>query len=77
LETKPLPVRIIAPGKVYRCDSDVSHSPMFHQVEGLWVEEGIPSPTSKVFFIHSFMRCSERASSEVQTELFPVYRTFG
>ena len=41
METKPLPVRIIAPGKVYRCDSDVSHSPMFHQVEGLWVEEGI------------------------------------
>jgi phenylalanyl-tRNA synthetase alpha chain len=41
MEKKPLPVRIIAPGKVYRCDSDVSHSPMFHQVEGLWVEEGI------------------------------------
>ncbi|HDP24955.1 MAG TPA: phenylalanine--tRNA ligase subunit alpha [Deltaproteobacteria bacterium] len=41
METSDLPVRIIAPGKVYRCDSDVSHSPMFHQVEGLWVEEGI------------------------------------
>jgi phenylalanyl-tRNA synthetase alpha chain len=41
METKSIPVRIIAPGKVYRCDSDVSHSPMFHQVEGLWVEEGI------------------------------------
>ena len=41
METKGLPVRIIAPGKVYRCDADVSHSPMFHQVEGLWVEEGI------------------------------------
>ena len=34
-------MRIIAPGKVYRCDSDVSHTPMFHQIEGLWVEEGI------------------------------------
>jgi phenylalanyl-tRNA synthetase alpha chain len=41
MESKQLPVRIIAPGKVFRCDSDVSHSPMFHQVEGLWVEEGI------------------------------------
>ena len=41
MESQGLPVRIIAPGKVYRCDFDVSHSPMFHQVEGLWVEEGI------------------------------------
>jgi phenylalanyl-tRNA synthetase alpha chain len=41
MESRGLPVRIIAPGKVYRCDFDVSHSPMFHQVEGLWVEEGI------------------------------------
>lgn len=38
--TKP-PIRMIAPGAVYRCDSDISHTPMFHQVEGLWVEEGI------------------------------------
>jgi phenylalanyl-tRNA synthetase alpha chain len=41
METQGLPVRIIAPGKVYRCDFDITHSPMFHQVEGLWVEEGI------------------------------------
>ncbi|MFY9399589.1 MAG: phenylalanine--tRNA ligase subunit alpha [Desulfomonilia bacterium] len=41
MEQSGLPVRIIAPGKVYRCDSDVSHTPMFHQIEGLWVEEGI------------------------------------
>ncbi len=41
MESSGLPVRIIAPGKVYRCDSDVSHTPMFHQIEGLWVEEGI------------------------------------
>jgi phenylalanyl-tRNA synthetase alpha chain len=38
--TKP-PVRIIAPGKVYRCDSDITHTPMFHQVEGLLVDRGI------------------------------------
>jgi len=34
-------VRIIAPGRVYRCDSDVTHSPMFHQVEGLLVDEAV------------------------------------
>lgn len=35
------PVRIIAPGTVYRCDSDATHSPMFHQIEGLVVDRGI------------------------------------
>ena len=35
------PVRIICPGRVYRNDHDATHSPMFHQVEGLWVDEGI------------------------------------
>jgi phenylalanyl-tRNA synthetase alpha chain len=34
-------VKVVAPGKVYRCDSDVTHSPMFHQVEGLLVDEGV------------------------------------
>ena len=41
MEQKQPPIRIIAPGKVYRCDSDVTHSPMFHQVEGLAVAEDI------------------------------------
>jgi phenylalanyl-tRNA synthetase alpha chain len=40
LKQKP-PVRIIAPGTVYRCDSDATHSPMFHQIEGLMVDRGI------------------------------------
>jgi len=34
------PIRIIAPGRVFRRDSDPTHSPMFHQIEGLWVDEG-------------------------------------
>jgi len=38
LENKP-PFKLIAPGRVYRCDSDVTHTPMFHQVEGLWIDE--------------------------------------
>ncbi|MGH7900214.1 MAG: phenylalanine--tRNA ligase subunit alpha [Thermodesulfobacteriota bacterium] len=41
MEKQKPPVKIIAPGKVYRCDSDVSHSPMFHQVEGLYVDERV------------------------------------
>jgi len=41
MERKFPPVSIIAPGKVYRPDSDISHTPMFHQVEGLLVDKGI------------------------------------
>ncbi|RII31716.1 MAG: phenylalanine--tRNA ligase subunit alpha [Geobacter sp.] len=40
LKQRP-PVRIIAPGTVYRCDSDATHSPMFHQIEGLMVDKGV------------------------------------
>ncbi len=38
--TRP-PLRVIAPGRVYRCDSDMTHTPMFHQVEGIMVDEGV------------------------------------
>jgi phenylalanyl-tRNA synthetase alpha chain len=41
MEKHPPPLRIIVPGKVYRCDADVRHSPMFHQIEGLMVDRGI------------------------------------
>ena len=41
MEKKRPPVRVISPGAVYRCDSDPSHSPMFHQVEGLLVDKGV------------------------------------
>mgnify|MGYP006193883803 CR=1 FL=1 len=39
MEKKQPPLKVIAPGRVYRCDSDLTHTPMFHQVEGLWVDE--------------------------------------
>jgi phenylalanyl-tRNA synthetase alpha chain len=39
METQAPPIRIICPGRVYRCDSDLTHSPMFHQVEGLLIDE--------------------------------------
>ena len=41
MEQQPPPLRIIAPGRVYRCDYDQTHSPMFHQVEGLYIDEGV------------------------------------
>jgi phenylalanyl-tRNA synthetase alpha chain len=41
METMPLPIRLVMPGRVYRRDSDLRHSPMFHQVEGLVVGEGV------------------------------------
>ncbi len=41
MQSQPPPLRVIAPGKVYRCDSDVSHTPMFHQVEGFMVDEAV------------------------------------
>ena len=41
MERRPPPLRIIAPGRVYRCDSDTTHTPMFHQIEGLLVDEGV------------------------------------
>jgi phenylalanyl-tRNA synthetase alpha chain len=41
MENHPPPLRIIAPGKVFRCDSDVSHTPMFHQIEGLMVDKNL------------------------------------
>ena len=53
-KTSP-PLRIICPGKVYRCDSDISHTPMFHQVEGLMIDEDISLGDLKgilTIFIH-------------------------
>ena len=41
METHAPPIRIIAPGRVYRVDSDATHSPMFHQVEGLWIDRDV------------------------------------
>jgi phenylalanyl-tRNA synthetase alpha chain len=55
MESQRPPIQIIAPGAVYRRDSDISHTPMFHQVEGLMVDEGISFAHLKgvlTFFVH-------------------------
>lgn len=41
MEKSAPPIRVLSPGRVYRRDSDVSHTPMFHQIEGLLVDEGV------------------------------------
>nr|VFK24221.1 MAG: phenylalanyl-tRNA synthetase, alpha subunit [Candidatus Kentron sp. MB] len=51
------PLRVIAPGRVYRCDSDLTHTPMFHQVEGFMVDEAVSFADLKGMleaFIHDF-----------------------
>jgi len=49
-----VPIRIIAPGRVYRCDSDQTHTPMFHQVEGLVVDRGVSFANLKAV-LHQFV----------------------
>lgn len=56
MEKRKPPLKIIAPGKVYRCDADISHTPMFHQVEGFVVDKNIAFSDLKgvlEIFIHS------------------------
>ncbi|VAW78511.1 Phenylalanyl-tRNA synthetase alpha chain [hydrothermal vent metagenome] len=60
-ERKP-PFRIIAPGRVYRCDSDLTHTPMFHQVEGLLVDENVSFADLKGLldeFLKDFFECDD------------------
>ncbi len=52
--TEGVPIRIIAPGRVYRCDSDQTHTPMFHQVEGLVIDRNISFANLKAA-LHQFV----------------------
>ena len=53
---EPMPeIRVIAPGRTYRVDSDATHSPMFHQVEGLWLGENVSFKDLKVMYLE-FMK---------------------
>jgi phenylalanyl-tRNA synthetase alpha chain len=57
---EPPPLRMIMPGRVYRCDSDVTHTPMFHQVEGLVVDEGVSFAHLRSVLHHFVERFFER-----------------
>jgi phenylalanyl-tRNA synthetase alpha chain len=60
METHAPPIKIIAPGRVYRVDSDATHSPMFHQVEGLWIGEDVSFADLKGVFVEFLRRFFER-----------------
>ena len=66
LDKKNPPIRIIAPGRVYRVDSDATHSPMFHQCEGLWVEEGVTFADLKAVFTDFIRHFFERDDLQVR-----------
>jgi phenylalanyl-tRNA synthetase alpha chain len=64
MEHRRPPLRIIAPGRVYRCDSDLTHTPMFHQVEGLLIDEDVSFANLKGMldeFLHLFFERDDLA----------------
>lgn len=68
------PIRIIAPGRVYRVDSDATHSPMFHQVEGLWIDEHISFANLKGVLTDFFRRFFE--NDDLQIRFRPSFFPF-
>lgn len=73
METQQPPIRIICPGRVYRCDSDQTHSPMFHQIEGLLVDDNISFADLKGI-LHNFLNVFfER---DLQVRFRPSYFPF-
>ncbi len=76
---QPPPIRIIAPGRTYRSDSDATHTPMFHQVEGLVIDRGIHLGHLKwtlETFVKAFFEVDD-IDAAAAAELFPLHRTLG
>lgn len=72
MEKQPPPVAIIAPGKVYRCDSDLTHTPMFHQIEGLLVDKNVSFGDLKgtlTTFVHQMF--DDKISLRFRPSFFP------
>ena len=73
MENQAPPVRLVAMGRVYRCDYDQTHSPMFHQIEGLVVDEGISMADLKGMlydFLHAFFE-DEKLKIRFRPSYFP------
>jgi len=66
MESHRPPLKVIAPGRVYRVDSDATHSPMFHQVEGLWIDERISFANLKGVVTEFFRLFFERDDLQVR-----------
>jgi len=60
------PIRVLAPGRVYRSDSDATHSPMFHQIEGLWIDESVSFADLKGVTIEFLQKFFERTDLAVR-----------
>ena len=73
MENEPPPFRMICPGRVYRCDSDLTHTPMFHQVEGLLVDEEVTLADLKGTFTDFLQGFFER---ELPVRFRPSYFPF-
>jgi phenylalanyl-tRNA synthetase alpha chain len=73
MERDGVPVRVIAPGRVYRCDSDLTHTPMFHQVEGLLVDHEVSLADLKGI-LHEFL--SAFFERQVAVRFRPSYFPF-
>jgi len=74
MQSRPPPLRIIVPGRVYRCDSDQTHTPMFHQVEGLMVGDGVNFAHLKGI-LHEFLRQFFEAD-DLEVRFRPSYFPF-
>ncbi len=68
------PIKVIAPGRTYRVDSDATHSPMFHQVEGLWIDEGVSFADLKGVYTDFLRRFFE--SDDLQVRFRPSFFPF-
>ena len=66
MEANKPPIRIICPGRVYRCDHDATHSPMFHQIEGLWIDKGISLADLKGTLTQFFRAFFERDDLQIR-----------
>jgi len=73
-KTHQPPIKVIAPGRTYRVDSDATHSPMFHQVEGLWIDEDISFADLKGVYVDFLRRFFE--SDDLQVRFRPSYFPF-
>jgi len=74
LESHSLPVKVIVPGRVYRCDSDMTHTPMFNQVEGLWVAENVTFAGLKGVLVDFMRRFFEQ--EELRARFRPSFFPF-
>ncbi len=68
------PIKVIAPGRTYRVDSDATHSPMFHQVEGLWIDENISFADLKGVYLNFVKAFFE--TEDLQVRFRPSYFPF-